>query len=103
MTITEVTDTTTVAGKTIKKFTTNLAASNSQAQDTTTWVCPGNITSVRYLVVAGGGAGGSNSGGGGQGSNEYPIGNIQGGSGIVILNYCVEVVMMRVREYGITW
>lgn len=65
MTISVVTDTTTVAGKTIKKFTTDLAASTSQAQDTTTWTCPQGITSVRYLIVAGGGSGGAGSGGGG--------------------------------------
>lgn len=70
MTVTEVTDTTSVSGKVIKKFTTDLAAGGGQ--DTTTWVCPLDVTSVLYLVVGGGGGGGSGySGGGGGGGALY--------------------------------
>ena len=65
MTVTEVTDTTSVSGKVIKKFTTDLAAGGGQ--DTTTWVCPLDVTSVLYLVVGGGGGGGSGYSGGGGG------------------------------------
>lgn len=57
MAITEVTDTTSVPNKIVKKFTTNLSAGGGQ--DSTTWTCPVGVTSVRCLVVAGGGGGGN--------------------------------------------
>lgn len=68
MTVTETTDTTSVPGKIVKKFTTDLAPSTSQAQDSTTWTCPSWVTSVRCLIVGGGGSGASfYAGGGGAG------------------------------------
>lgn len=66
MTVTETTDTTSVAGKIVKKFTTNLSPGGGQ--DSITWVCPSGVTNITYLIVAGGGSGGGRiSGGGGAG------------------------------------
>lgn len=98
MAIIEDTDNTTIFRTTIKKFTTDLAPSTSQEQDSTTWTCPEGITLVRYLVVAGGGSGGSRySGSGGGGAGGFRTGYIDvvpgtiytikvgaGGSGIFI-------------------
>ena len=67
MAVTETTDTTSVPGKIIKKFTTDLLP--GEGQDSTTWICPPGVTSIRILIVGGGGAAGNGNfaGGGGAG------------------------------------
>lgn len=102
MAVTETTDTTSVSGKIIKKFTTDLASSTSQQQDMTTWTCPDDVTSVRYLVVGGGGAGGAGFGGGGGGIRDSSGGYGSGGSGVVILQYDAPTILVRTRHFNVS-